>query len=92
MSFQRNQNVGNVSNSFRYPGTIDDERSEILQWLSPLEPQQRHHGVRTDRLDSLGNWVLKTDRFRKWRDAEAGSAEPVLHCYGNPGVGKTYLR
>ena len=70
----------------------DAERDQILRWLSPLEPQQRHEGVRTDRLDSVGNWVLETDEFRKWWDTEDSCVEPVLFCYGNPGVGKTYIR
>ena len=70
----------------------DAERHQILQWLSPLEPQQRHEGVRTGRLDSVGNWILETNEFRKWSDTENSCVEPVLFCYGNPGVGKTYLR
>ena len=69
----------------------DAERHQILQWLSPLEPQQRHQSVRTDRLD-VGNWVLETGEFRKWRDAEDGCVGSVLFCYGNPGAGKTYIR
>ena len=70
----------------------DAERDQIIQWLSPLEPQQRHEGLRADRLDSVGNWVLETSEFRKWCSAEDGCTEPVLFSYGNPGVGKTYLR
>ena len=99
----RQQVVGNV-NSFNaltnYNNTSivnitagqDAERHKIIRWLSPLEPLQRHGGVQTDRLDSVGNWVLETNEFRKWCDAENGCVEPVLFCYGNPGVGKTYLR
>ena len=63
-----------------------------MQWLSPLESQQRHQGVRTERLDGVGNWVLETTQFRKWSDAGDGCAEPVLFCKGNPGVGKTHVR
>ena len=95
------QVIGNV-NSFNaltnYNNVVninagrDAERHQILQWLSPLEPQQRHEGVQDGRLDSVGNWVLETNEFRTWRDAEDGCVEPVLFCYGNPGVGKTYLR
>ena len=70
----------------------DAERDQILRWLSPLEPQQRHQGVRTERLKGVGNWVLETNEFRKWSDMKDGRAEQVLFCYGNPGVGKTYLR
>jgi len=100
MPFQQQQNTGNFSsfnnNSshkvFNILREIDDEEHQILQWLSPLEPQIRHQGVRTDRLDGVGNWVLETSEFRKWRDAEDDCVERVLFCSGNPGVGKTYVR
>ena len=88
-SFNVSTNYTNITN---FNTEIDAERRQILQWLSPLEPQQRHQGVRADRLDSVGNWVLGTNEFRKWSDTEDGCIEPVLLCYGNPGVGKTYLR
>jgi len=64
----------------------------MLLWLSPLEAEQRHQGVRAGRLDGVGKWVLKTRKFRKWRDAKDGCVERVLFCYGDPGVGKTYIR
>ena len=85
-------NVLNGSNIINLVTEIDAEGRQILQWLSPLEPQQRHQGVRIDRLDGVGNWVLETVEFRKWSGKEDGCVEPVLFCYGNPGVGKTYLR
>ena len=102
MSLGHQQNPGNTNsfsnnnNSFNnivsFITGIDDEGRQILQWLSPLSPHQRHQDVRTDRLDSVGNWVLETSEFREWRDAEDDCAEPVLFCYGNPGVGKTYIK
>jgi len=72
----------------------DDEKRQILEWLSPLEPHQRHHGVRTDRIDGVGNWFLETNEFRKWSGASGGDGygSQVFFCYGDPGVGKTYLR
>ena len=88
-SFNNNNSFNNIVNLIT---NLDDEGRQILQWLSPLEPQQRHQGVRADRLDSVGNWVLETTEFRKWRDAEDSSVEQVLFCHGNPGVGKTYVR
>jgi len=69
-----------------------DENPEIMQWLSPLDPRGRHQDVRTDRLDGVGNWLLETNEFREWRSNEGGADKAVLFCYGNPGVGKTYLR
>ena len=88
-SFNNNNSFNNIVNHIAEEGS---EEREILKWLSPLEPQQRHQAVRDDRLDGVGNWVLETSEFRKWREAENDCAEPVLFCYGNPGVGKTYVR
>ena len=82
----------NYNNIVNINAGSEAERDQIIRWLSPLEPQQRHEGVRAGRLDSVGNWVLETNEFRKWRDTEDGCFEQVLFCYGNPGVGKTYLR
>ena len=70
---------------------ISDEDNQIREWLSPLKPIQRHHDVRTDRLDGVGDWFLETSEFRKWSDGDYGSLERVLFCSGGPGVGKTYL-
>ena len=84
-----NLNSNNVVNLI---AEREGEGHQILQWLSPLEPQKRHQGVRIDRLDGVGNWVLETTEFRRWSDKEDGCDEPVLFCYGNPGVGKTFLR
>jgi len=80
------------NNTINFNTEINTEGRQILQWLSLLEPQQRHQGVRSDRLDSIGNWVLETNEFRKWSGAEDDCVKPVLFCDGNPGVGKTYLR
>jgi len=100
MSFQQQQNVGNFNsfnnnsfnNIFNFATEIGGEGNQILQWLSPLEPQIRHQGVRADRLAGVGNWVLETSEFIKWRDVEDGCVGQVLFCSGNPGVGKTYVR
>jgi len=91
-----NVNSFNVSTNHNYivnfVTEIDTEEHQILQWLSPLEPQRRHQDVRTGRLDSIGNWALETDKFKEWSDREDGCAETLLFCCGSPGVGKTYLR
>ena len=66
-----------------------NERSEILAWLSPLEPRIRHQDLRTRRADNVGEWLLQTDEFQKWCN---GAEHATLLCYGDPAVGKTYLR
>jgi len=87
-----NTNSFNLSSIVNFISEGDAEEHKILQWLSPLEPQKRHQGVRAGRVDGVGNWVLETREFRKWRGEEDGCVEPVLFCYGNPGVGKTHVR
>ena len=91
-----NVDCNNVTNShnkiINVNNAIPDENPEIMQWLSPLDPRGRHQDVRTGRLDGVGNWFLETGQFREWRSKEGGADKAVLFCYGNPGVGKTYLR
>jgi len=83
-----NSNCGNISNTFHISG----KDAPIMRWLSPLEPNNRHQGVRTERFDGVGNWLLEMTEFREWRYNEGGADKAVLFCSGNPGVGKTYLR
>lgn len=71
-----------------------NERSEILEWLSPLEPRIRHQDLRTRRADSVGEWLLQTDEFQRWCGGaeQDGSEHAALFCCGGPAVGKTYFR
>ena len=71
-----------------------EERAEILAWLSPLEPRIRHDGIRFDRVEHVGDWLLGTKEYRNWFDGirDGGSDNSALFCYGDPGVGKTYIR
>jgi len=86
-------NVTNSHNSVTVNKIVADENPEIMQWLSPLDPRGRHQDVRTDRVDGVGNWLLETSEFREWRrSSEGGTEKDLLFSYGNPGVGKTYLR
>ena len=87
-----NTNCSNIIGSFNNITYKSHEDAQILGWLSPLEPNNRHQGVRTDRLDGVGDWFLETREFREWRGSSGGADKAVLFCSGNPGVGKTYLR
>jgi len=73
---------------------VTDEKSEILAWLSPLEPRIRHQHLRTLRADNVGEWLLQTEEFQRWCDGaqQGGSEHAILFCCGGPAVGKTYLR
>ena len=81
-------NITNINNNFYK----SDEDAKIMRWLSSLEPNNRHQGVRNERFDGVGDWLLDTSEFREWRDSEDGADKTVLFCSGNPGVGKTYIR
>ena len=82
--------VLNVSNHY----TAAEDRSEIITWLSPLEPRIRHQDLRTRRADDVREWLLQTDEFKRWCDGsqQVGSESATLFCCGSPAVGKTYLR
>src|SRR6201996_8505709 len=84
-----NTHCGNVRDSFNI--YVSDEDAQIMRWLSPLEPNNRHQGVRTDRFDGVGDWFLETSEFRKWSKGGNGALERALFCSGGPGVGKAYL-
>jgi len=91
----QNLRIADNVNSFNFINVntvISDEDNQIREWLSPLKPHQRHGDVQADRLDGVGDWLLGTGEFQKWRNREAGCLEQVLFCSGDPGVGKTYLR
>ena len=87
-----NINSGNTIGSYNKTVYKFDEDAQIKRWLSPLEPENRHHGVRSDRFEGVGDWLLETSEFREWRDIASQEDKAVLFCFGNPGVGKTYLR
>ena len=74
--------------------TAADEVSQILAWLSPLDPHVRHQDICSQRVDSIGEWLLETNEFRDWYNGseEEGSDHAALFCYGDPGVGKSYIR
>ena len=74
--------------------TIIDGRSQLLTWLSPLNPGLRHWDIQERRVDDFGEWLLETEEFRRWTaSSEGGDGESaVLFCYGHPGVGKTFIR
>ena len=80
------------SNNTIHNTTYTDEKRQILEWLSPLEPGIRHRDVSTRRRPGLGNWFFRNEEFIKWRDGKDDSRKTTLFCSGNPGVGKTYLR
>jgi polynucleotide 5'-kinase involved in rRNA processing len=71
---------------------MSDEKRQILEWLSPLTPRERHQTVSEGRVEGVGDWLLHTNEFEKWHTSNDGDVNPVLFCCGDPGVGKTHMR
>ncbi|KAG0642019.1 hypothetical protein HOY80DRAFT_1038049 [Tuber brumale] len=72
--------------------TPANERSEILAWLSPLDPRIRHQDLQAQRVEHVGDYLLQTEQFRSWcyGTCQDESGNATLFCHGDPGVGKTY--
>ena len=85
-----NTNSFNVWNNCSFA----DDRSQLLTWLSPLEPSLRHCDIRERRVNDIGEWLIQTEEFRRWYGCggEFEDDKAVLFCYGDPGVGKTFMR
>ena len=97
ITITRTDNIGNLADSDKKAWNnseilVSDEKRQILEWLSPLAPRERHRAIREARVDGVGDWLLRTNEFEKWHTGEDLTVHPVLFCYGDPGVGKTYLR
>ena len=90
---EMSQSFSNNINSFNN-FTVADDRSSLLAWLSPLNPKLRHQDIRNRRVEDVGEWVFQTEEFKSWYAGSGGSEsdKAVLFCYGDPGVGKTFIR
>jgi len=83
-------NNHNVSNYY----TVGDDLALLLTWLSPLDPGLRHSDIQERRVGNVGEWLMGTEEFKRWcrLDGRSEDDKAVLFCYGNPGVGKTFIR
>ena len=73
---------------------IAHEKSEILAWLSPLEPQRRYQDIRTCRVNEVGGWLLQTHEYRnRVDDIRGGESDGLaLFCLGillGSGLGRS---
>ena len=87
-SFNNTNSFNNVWNNY----TAADDRSQLLTWLSPLEPRLRHRDIQERRVDNIGEWLMQTEEFRSWHDENGEGDKAVLFGYGDPGAGKTFIR
>ncbi|RPA93312.1 ankyrin [Choiromyces venosus 120613-1] len=89
------KNSRNVTGSFNtlnnYNISVTDKRRRILEWLPQLPSRERYQAVRDSRVDGVGDWLLEEEKFSTWHTSEDQAAKRVILCYGDPGVGKTYI-
>lgn len=64
-----------------------ETRHDILNWLSKIEHDERHHSVRSYRIQGTGSWLLERSEYVQWRD----DGSNVLWCHGIQGSGKSVL-
>lgn len=99
-TFNNSTNCQNTTNSYNTNinvwnhCTVANDLSPLLTWLSPLEPGFRHCDIQERRVSDVGEWLMGTEKFRRWSGlgGEYEGDEAILFCYGNPGVGKTFIR
>ncbi|KAJ6574297.1 hypothetical protein B0H19DRAFT_985951, partial [Mycena capillaripes] len=63
------------------------ERTQIIDWLSPINFFLRQADISQSRQKGTGEWLLADPHFQQW---ESGSGK-TLWCHGIPGAGKTVL-
>src|SRR6202034_3115190 len=65
----------------------DQDRQEILDWLTPVDygPQQSDYLKRRQR--GTGQWLLDSAKYQTWLNI----GRQALFCLGIPGAGKTIL-
>ncbi|KAI2709040.1 hypothetical protein CBS147332_6099 [Penicillium roqueforti] len=63
------------------------ERDQILDWLSSINPSTRQSEVFNSHHKGTGTWFLETNEFKEWISSE----QQILFCLGIPGAGKTTL-
>jgi hypothetical protein len=56
----------------------EQERQTILDWLSPLDFELTRDKLSHEWQDGIGNWFLKSEQFKAWRDGIAD----ILWCPG----------
>ena len=67
-----------------------DEREKVLNWISIVKHEQKHHNVRQPRLDGTGEWFLETEEYQRWFDGQVPSSR-FLWCHGIQGSGKSII-
>ena len=66
----------------------EQQKQEVLQWLSPLNFRLKQLDILSRRTPCTGEWLLVEKNFKSWVE---GNGSSCLFCSGIPGAGKTIL-
>jgi hypothetical protein len=63
----------------------------ILDWISPVNFASQQSDFLNRRQTGTGQWLLDSDMFQEWLQADKQTDNQILFCPGIPGAGKTIL-
>lgn len=67
----------------------DQQRRDILDWLTPAEYAAQQHDFIGRRQSGTGQWLIDSPEYQTW--VNSMSQGQSLYCPGIPGAGKTIL-
>ena len=76
------------SNQMLKDSRASAERETLLDWVTTINHQKKHHDICRDRVDGTGKWFLDDNKFVAWQEALTSG---VLWCHGMQGSGKSIL-
>ena len=82
-----NSNYGNIGGSFNST-FMPNEDTKIMRWLSLLELNNRHQGMRAHRLNGVGDCLLKRASFRSGEVVQVEQIRPSCFAPGIRGWGR----
>ena len=85
-SSDNNANCGNTIRSHHKTVYRSDRDAQMIRWLSPSEPNNRHHGVHINWVGGAGYWLSDVSEFREWNGGGGRANKAVLFFSGNLAV------
>jgi hypothetical protein len=66
---------------------LDGRQKKLLQWLSPVDPEQSHKVAQQLHQEGTGEWIIHSQEISEWKSGH----NHCLWLSGLPGAGKTVL-
>ena len=64
---------------------------QTLEWLSPIDPSERHDEIKSARLSGTCEWIRTDVEFQRWvKTTPSDNNHDVICWVGDPGQGKTF--